>query len=147
MRLFSPNIISQILTNPNAFGDLSKATLHPAANGQKPMLWSSTSPATTKLFLSSHLEVTDCLSGSSALQKTNSHWWSKVGKARGVPACVLIILAISKLQLHRLLTQPLTWAPHSHLSEKNPPDWRDVADSVRTCCQIQETILSVQGNK
>lgn len=130
-----PSIISQILTNLWSSSDCPEAKL----------LRSSTRPAPTEPFLSWHSEATGCSSGPSAPLQRNKH--ARVGQSRKNPGCSCHTLTVSKLQLHRLSAQPLTWAPDSHLSLKKNNTLERCGRLCGNCCQIQETILSVRGNK
>lgn len=95
-RLYSLNMICQILTNPNSPSVLSKAKFSSAADRQMFPLRSSTPLATPKPFISLQSEATDSPSDPTApLQREEHPVLSKGGKFPGAPAhtatvCLLV---------------------------------------------------------
>lgn len=92
MRWYSPNMISQTLTNPNSPGVLFKTKLSSAAG------WQSSAPlATPKPFLSLQSEGTDFPPGPTApLHREEGPVLGKAGKSLGAPAhSVTVCLSVN----------------------------------------------------
>lgn len=131
--------------------DLSKAKLGSAADWQMLTLRSSTPLATNKPFLSSHSEAADCSSGPAVPLQREEHTGVEQSRKSPRSSCLHCHSSpVRKLQFRSFSMQPLPRAPDPTFPKKTPPTTLEKCGRLCGNCywrQIEETILSVQGNK